>query len=220
MLPRRLSFALAVVLAPQFAGAQLSDSTSGRGVGRWSGEAWLGYSPGSTSAGFLGQHTGLTLGMAGVRFNYRRRESRTVVEYTADVIPLARVTPLVYYSGDAAQRCPGPKFDCRRIAVIARGGGVSPLGVSVVYHADRSLQWRLGANGGFLYFDRPTPSDLATQFNFTAAIEAGMQYVSRGGRGVLLAYRLHHLSNAATGEDNLAMLSHVISIGGTWRFSR
>jgi hypothetical protein len=67
-----------------------------------------------------------------------------------------------------------------------------------------------------LMFDRPAPSDLAAKFNFTAALEGGVQLMRKSGTGVLLVYRLHHLSNAGTASDNLAMLSHVFSVGATW----
>jgi hypothetical protein len=116
--------------------------------------------------------------------------------------------------------CSPPYFDCERSSTVARGVGFSPLGLTVITRTDRILQWRFGATGGALIFDRRIPSDLAASFNFTATIEAGVQRVHSGGNGWTLVYRLHHLSNAGTASDNLAMLSHVISIGGRWRLSR
>jgi hypothetical protein len=186
-----------------------------------SSEVWAGYSANSTSAGFLGRHGGISLGLIGMRWNHRVRKSATSsLDYTFDLIPIARVTPIIVYPNNVTSRCQPPKYDCVRAAVSAHGAGFSPLGWTFVYHADRALQWRLGANGGVLIFNRPAPSDLAARFNFTAAIEAGMQLMSRNGSGVLVVYRLHHLSNGGQAADNLAILSHVVSIGARWRLRR
>lgn len=201
--------------------ARGGDSLQAHSLGARSIELWAGYSARSTSAGVLGRHAGISLGMAGLRYNHRIRAADTgFVYYTFELIPMATVTPLIVYQGDAVIKCQAPKYDCRRITAIARGFGISPFGFTAIYHADRRVQWRLGANAGALVFDRETPSDLAAKFNYTAAVEGGMQVVTTGGMGLTVVYRLHHLSNAGQAEDNLAMLSHVISVGGRWRFSR
>jgi hypothetical protein len=156
-----------------------------------------------------------------MRYNRRIRAADTgFVYYTFDLIPVARVTPLVVYAGDPADHCSGPYYNCQRISAVARGVGISPLGLTVIKRIDHMVQWRFGINGGALIFDRPAPSDLAAKFNFTAALEAGIQVVNPTGNGWMLVYRLHHLSNASLAEDNLALLSHVFSIGGRWRLSR
>lgn len=189
-------------------------------AGASSSEVWVGYSPGSTSAGVLGRHTGITLGLVGLRWNNRiaQSDSRSLF-YTVDLIPMARVTPIIDYRA-GVNECPPPDFDCARSSEIARGMGVSPLGVTAVYGPHRRVQWRIGASAGVLMFDRPAPSDIAAKFNFTAALEGGVQLVNGSGTGVAIVYRLHHLSNAGFGRDNLAMLSHVISVGGRWRLAR
>jgi hypothetical protein len=200
-------------------GAAPTDSSALTRLGVSGGELWIGYSPSSTVAGVLGRHGGLSLGLAGLRKNALVRASDArVVYYTMDLVG-GWVTPLVDYSGDAVIKCQPPKYDCRRIDVIATGFGISPLGLTALFMPDRRVQWRLGANGGALWFNRKTPSDHASQFNFTAAVEAGLQVVAPSGRGVLIVYRLHHLSNGGQADDNLAMLSHVISIGTRWRAS-
>lgn len=216
-----IPLASAIVLLASSASAQIVDESAARRLGSSSAEIWGGYSPGSTSAGVLGQHGDITLGLVGMRWNRRIRASDSgFVYYTFDVIPLARVTPLVVYQGAAPDVCDPPKFDCVRSSAAASGIGFSPLGLTVITRAEHAVQGRLGLTGGALIFDRPTPSDLAGRFNFTAVMEAGVQVVNQKGAGVLFVYRLHHLSNASLSEDNLAMLSHVFSIGGRWRLSR
>jgi hypothetical protein len=211
----------AILLSSASGSAQVVDTAASNRLGSSSAEIWVGYSPTSTSAGILGRHGDVTLGLLGMRFNRRIRASDSgFVYYTFDVIPVARVTPLIVYSGNAADVCSPPYYDCQRSSTVARGVGINPLGFTVITRTDRMLQWRFGATGGALIFDRRTPSDLASRFNFTAVIEAGVQRVNLAGKGWTLIYRLHHLSNAGTAEDNLALLSHVISIGGRWRLSR
>jgi hypothetical protein len=209
-----LHLALAGSLLAQQAPA---NDSSGDLTGATSAEVWAGYSAGSTRAGVLGRHTGITLALLGLRWNDRIASSgsRSLL-YTVDLIPAARVTPIIDYH-DGVTACPPPDFDCFRSSEIARGVGVSPFGLTAVYRANRAVQWRIGASAGVIMFDRPAPSDLATKFNFTAAIETGVQVVNERGTGMTLVYRLHHLSNAGTGDDNLAMLSHVISMGMRWR---
>ena len=211
----------AILLSSTSGSAQVVDSVASNSLGSSSAEIWVGYSPTSTSAGVLGRHGDVTLGLVGMRFNRRIRASDSgFVYYTFDVIPVARVTPLIVYTGDAADVCSAPYYDCQRSSTVAQGVGFNPLGFTVITRTARMFQWRFGATGGALMFDRRTPSDLASRFNFTAAIEAGVQRVNARGQGWTLVYRLHHLSNAGTAEDNLALLSHVISVGGRWRLSR
>jgi hypothetical protein len=226
MLRRQLGSLVVGVLLTRAAAAQQAGVDSSASRAWTSTEIWAGYSPTSTSAGVLGRHGGIKLGLVAMRFNWRVRESeKRSLLYTFEVIPVARVSPLIQYrtaSGSTIPsvfQCKPPERDCNRISVPARGVGINPIGWTALYGHGRR-QWRLGATGGLLVFDRPAPSDLAAKFNFTAAIEGGMQLMSKGGNGVLLVYRLHHLSNAGTASDNLAMLSHVFSLGATWQTGR
>lgn len=202
-------------------------SFSGNGL-----ELWAGYSPTSTSLGELGRHAHLSFGIVGLRFNHRIASSDTrVVDWTFDIIPYARVAPLVRFdSPNAIELGPDPAvvevmsppscqvegFPCRR-AGSAAGAGFTPLGFTIVRRQIHGVQLRYGLNGGALIFEHPTPSDLATRFNFTASAEVGIQVMRSSGKGILLAHRMHHLSNAGRGNDNLALLSHVFSCGVRWR---
>lgn len=191
-------------------------------------EVWAGYSPRSTDLGFLGRHNDLSLAIAGLRINRLVRvTSGGAVYYTADAIPFALVDRLVTYLRPYSEPIPPTddsrchripyRFDCIRSEVPAHGAGLNPIGFTFVQNADRRVQWRVGANGGVLWFDRSTPTDISTKFNFTASLEGGLQLTRSHGDGLLLVYRMHHLSNAGRGQDNLAMLSHVFSAGFRWR---
>ena len=164
------------------------------------------------------------LGAARISHRLKTRPGYAL-DYTLDFIPLAMASPpLDFETGHPRRRPPRPgqecestSFRCRFPEGSAYGAGISPLGVTAVYRRDRALQFRLGATGGALWFDRRVPTVISTRFNFTATLEAGAQILNRNGAGVLLVYRFHHLSNAGTGFDNSALASHVISLGARWR---
>lgn len=186
---------------------------------------WAGYASRSPSLGVLGRIRGMSLALAGARFSHRLSTGpRVAVDYTVDVIPMAMVSPAYVFDpavGESlevtrAARC-NFSAGCRFPVGSPRGAGVSPVGLTALFRREHALQFRVGGTGGILLFDRKIPTEYSTRFNFTGAIEAGAQLVDRHGRGVLLVYRFHHISNAGTGFDNSALASHVLSIGGRWR---
>jgi hypothetical protein len=219
-----LSVSALVLFAAPAQAKQTDSSRVNDRVGKSGAEAWVGYSKGSTRLGVLGLHDGLRLGLAAVRYNRRvhTRHDRSIY-YTVDLIPVATLSSPVEYGTVATSQgftmadCSRGPYDCQRDSSVAYGFGANPIGFTAVYHPDRNVQWLLGATGGAMWFDRRVPTNLSTKFNFTATGEAGVQLVNHRGRGVLLVYRLHHLSNAGRGYDNRAMLSHVFSAGLRWR---
>src|SRR3954468_34929 len=96
----RFGIALTLLLGHAAAGqSPVADSSMVDRTSRSGAEIWAGYSPGSTRAGVLGRHEGITLGLFALRFNRRVSVSeRRVIYYTFDVIPAARVTPLIVYT--------------------------------------------------------------------------------------------------------------------------
>jgi hypothetical protein len=225
------SFAvLLLALAPlTIASAQTthSDTVADRSGDRAT-EFWVGYSPRSPKWGVLGNRPGMSFGLAAARVTRRIKTTPGyALDWTIDIVPVALSSPPLGYT-QVFEGAPQPKPVQRTLCTMplvgcpfppgsAYGAGVSPLGVTAVYRRDRVFQPRLGATGGFLMFDRRVPTVVSTRFNFTATIEAGAQLLSKGGDGILLVYRFHHLSNAGTGYDNSALASHVISVGARFR---
>lgn len=228
---------IAAVARPVVARAQASVDTTPDRSGWRAVEIWAGYSAHSLNAGFLGDRTGLHFAEGVVRFSHRlsTRPGRTI-DFTVDVVPLALMSPPLQDQSssndlrilgvgelpcDIASGCassqPCRHVSCSFPAGSAHGMGFSPLGVTMIFHRDHILQWRLGATGGALLFDRRVPTTVSTAANFTASVEAGAQLVSRTGRGLVLLYRFHHISNAGFGYDNSGLASQVIAIGGRWR---
>lgn len=200
-----------------------SDSVPDR-TGRDAIELWAGYASRSPRLGVLGHVRGMSLMLGAARFRHRIAESpRIALDYTVDVIPMALLSPSYIFTleeGETLEVTTGARCTlsraCRFPPGSPRGAGGSPLGLTMVFRRQHALQFSLGGTGGFLLFDQRVPTELSTRFNFTGAIEAGTQLLDRRGRGVLLVYRFHHISNAGTGFDNSALASHVLSIGGRW----
>jgi hypothetical protein len=216
---------LALAALPLVARAQSDrpDSSGGDRSGFRATEYWAGFSNRSPKWGVLGNRPGMSFGIAAVRGTRRLKTTPGyALDYTIDFIPVALSSPplgqdlensaISFYAG--SKEC---LMSCRFPTGSAYGAGVSPLGVTAVYRRERMIQPRLGFAGGILFFDRAVPTIISTRFNFTAAIEAGAQILSRNGDGLLFVYRFHHLSNAGTGYDNSALASHVISIGARFR---
>ena len=227
---KRLAILL-LVAAPLAASAQspAADTANDRS-GLRAQEFWVGYSKSSPKWGVLGNRPGLSFAIAAARMTRRIKTTPGyALDWTVDIVPLALSSPPLgyeyYTKGYIDLKTPGPQvnsclvqvFGCRFPNGSAYGAGVSPLGVTAVYHRDRMFQTRLGATGGILMFDRAVPTVVSTRFNFTATLEAGAQWLNRQGNGALLVYRFHHLSNAGTGYDNSALASHVISVGVRWK---
>lgn len=204
--------------------AQEAPRDSSDRAGLRTSEFWVGYSNSSPKLGVLGNRPGMSFGMVAFRLTHRWKTRETyALDYTFDFIPVAMSSPPLGFSvGDddrpmAKPGCELNVFGCRFQNGSAVGAGFSPLGLTAVYRRDRMLQYRLGATGGILMFDRRVPTVISTRFNFTATLEAGAQLVNRNGDGLLLTYRFHHLSNAGTGYDNSALASNMLSVGLRWR---
>jgi hypothetical protein len=98
------------------------------------------------------------------------------------------------------------------------GGGVSPLGQTVNFFPRRRLQPVFAANAGFVAFDKVTPSNYATMFNFSFEVGVGVQYFTRPGRAWTIDYRYHHISNAYRGQQNPGVDSGLLKL--TYSFGR
>ena len=230
-------FAAALAATPMVAYGQEPRDTELDRSGLRTVEIWAGYSDRSPKLGVLGNRAGMSFALGAARFTQRvRTRPGYALDYTFDLIPLALVSPPLqlireqedtgaYLSQTAAPvqpsaQCAFSDVPCHFPEGSARGFGISPIGFTALYRRDRALQFRLGGTGGALYFDRAVPTVISARFNFTATVEAGAQLVDSQGRGVLLVYRFHHLSNAGTAYDNSAIASNVISLGARWRRDR
>jgi hypothetical protein len=194
-------------------------------------EMWAGFGAHSPRWGFLGDAADRSFAIVAARITHRLRSWSAVgLDYTADVIPFARLSPspgVRALTNPPIPPCDAPPGGQCTYTVSANfyasgsavAKGVNPVGLELVFHPDRPWQFRAGASGGVLWFDRAVPVIYATRFNFTGMIEAGAQYLTRQGRGVTVMYRLHHISNGGIGTLNPGVASHLLSLGVRWRLS-
>ena len=223
---KRAVLILGALIAPLVVRGQSPIDSSADRLGMRATELWAGYSARSSKWGVLGNRPGLSFGVAAGRLAYRIKSTpRYALDYTIDFVPVALSSPPLAYIDEQGnpQAAPPPGeckvsvFGCRFPNGSAYGTGVSPFGVTAVYRRAHAFQPRIGITGGALLFDRKVPTVISTEFNFTATLEAGAQWLTKKGDGVLLVYRFHHLSNAGMGNDNSALASHVISLGARLR---
>lgn len=230
---------LLVAGAPAIAHAQaggaphrgdVPNAAGGRVAGERRGiELWAGLARRSPTMGVLGDTPGMDLALTAVRWSRRLRTGRRLaVDQVVEVVPLALLSPpLVTAAPMGGERvctpgaaCPfqggGRGFPPGR----AVGAGLAPLGIAAVLRPTRRVQPVLSVTGGALWFDRRVPTTAASRFNFTAAAEAGVRLIDVRGRGAVVTYRFHHLSNAGTAPANPAVASHVLSVGVRWRAER
>jgi Lipid A 3-O-deacylase (PagL) len=97
-------------------------------------------------------------------------------------------------------------------------GGLSPLGQRINLTPRHRLQPFLVCNGGFLVSTRDLPSNNSSRFNFTFEFGGGLQLFSDHRHSWAAEYRLHHLSNDYTGNNNPGIDSQVLKL--TYAFGR
>ena len=93
------------------------------------------------------------------------------------------------------------------------GAGASPVGAEFAMRTQHALQPFVDSTGGFLYFADRVFSPLASQFNFTVDLGAGLRIVPHRGPAVLVGYRYLHVSNANISARNPGGDFQVIYIG-------
>lgn len=90
-----------------------------------------------------------------------------------------------------------------------------PLGLRVVVMPTEMVHPFVGAAAGGIYFAKPMPAANGRRFNFSAEAGAGVHVVLQAGWGIDVGFKLHHLSNAGTGEENPGLDSKVFYLGVT-----
>jgi len=185
-------------------------------------EIWTGRATHSSRWGFLGDTPNVNLALIAVRWTLPiKTTSEWVLEYTADVVPMALLSPpLPTRPGTetAAGRCDAMSCEVYPLQSTfphgsSFGAGVSPLGLSWVLEPTARIRPMLATTGGLLWSDRKVPTTGAARVNFVATAEAGIRAALSGNTELTVAYRFHHLSNAGLARENPALASHLISLG-------
>ena len=143
--------------------------------------------------------------MIGLRYGRIIGASKRIAyEYTVDAVPLALI-----FQPEFARA-----FN-RNSDSTVYGAGISPVGFKVNFNRRGRVKPYASGSGGFLYFRRPVPVDIAgaTRFNFTFDFGGGVQVFTHARRAVTLGYQFHHISNGGRSEVNPGLDANVFSIG-------
>jgi len=155
---------------------------------------WVGGSPDS-----FGNIEDRHLLLVALRYGRVFAEWESVsLEYTLDIYPAA-----VVFQPDRVRRGRSTIY----------GGGVAPLGFKVNFATQHRIQPFVVASIGLLYFQEDVPVPDSSRFNFSSQIGLGLQFFLAPKRAVTLGYKIDHISNAAIGQSNPGMNSHVIYTG-------
>lgn len=97
-------------------------------------------------------------------------------------------------------------------------GGLSPLGQRVNLVPHRRIQPFIVGNAGFLVSPRDIPIGDSSRFNFTFEFGAGVEFFRDRRHSWSAEYRIHHLSNGYTGNNNPGIDNQIVKV--TYSFGR
>lgn len=98
------------------------------------------------------------------------------------------------------------------------GEAISPVGFQWNFMPQRKLQPFFIGHGGYMYSTQSIPIVGAGSFNFTFDIGAGFEFFQSRGRSIRAEYRLHHISNHGTAQENPGIDNGVFQV--TYSFGR
>jgi opacity protein-like surface antigen len=98
------------------------------------------------------------------------------------------------------------------------GEGFSPAGFKLNFLPRRRIQPVFTALAGYMFSTKPIPVSAASSANFTFSVGAGLEFYRSGTRSIRAEYRLHHISNANTADENPGIDSQLVQI--TYAFGR
>lgn len=96
----------------------------------------------------------------------------------------------------------------------ARGIGLSPLGWRWNLEPRGRVAPFAEVGGGALWTTAPVPA-ATTGSNFTAHAGVGVRVLGHNGHGVVVGYRLHHISNGNRLRRNPGVNAHMLTLGWT-----
>lgn len=82
------------------------------------------------------------------------------------------------------------------------GEAISPIGFQWNFLPHRKMQPFFIGHGGYMYSTQPIPIPTAGSFNFTFDLGAGIELFRSKTRSIRAEYRIHHISNHNTAQDN------------------
>jgi hypothetical protein len=98
------------------------------------------------------------------------------------------------------------------------GEGLSPIGFKWNFRPRHRIQPVFTALGGYMFTTRPIPVPDAGSWNFTIEVGAGFEFYRSKTRSIRAEYRIHHISNADTANENPGIDNGLFQI--TYAFGR
>lgn len=176
----------------------------------------------SPSVGILGKAEDMSLAIVALRitrplFDSSRPGLFGNTARHVDLIPMVRISPSLISRDPADTPCP-PKSVCVSeptdhgdlfAANSVVGVGINPVGFTTYFRPRSRIAPSIGVTGGAIFFEERVPTTRGAKFNFTTAIELGLRLGRADRTSVVLSYRFHHISNAGTAPENVAVASHL-----------
>jgi hypothetical protein len=94
-------------------------------------------------------------------------------------------------------------------------GGVVGIGGRHYFRRERLWTPYYFLGGGMVWTSLEVP-ELDRIWNFQVVWGAGVKRITRGGPGLMLEFRNHHISNAGTRGDNLGVNAAMVVVGAHW----
>ena len=169
--------------------------------------------------GILGTLRDGWLGLVGLRYHRllvpgRRARLAThdaaTLTYTADLVPLARVT--IPEGTPPAARSPGVR-SVTESGLQTWGMGVYPLGLRIGFRPSSPLRPFVAGHTGLVHLFDAMPDERGRRLNFAVGVGAGVEIVLPRHTTLTLGYRYHHLSNGFRGRINPGLDANLLYVG-------
>lgn len=176
---------------------------------------WGGYSPDSnTFVKAVGRTENARYGIVALRYSRRFNNNDTFnLKYTADLVPAAILS---YPDLEIVGSPTSLPVNRRPVRPTRYAFGLSPLGLQINFRPRKRFQPFLGISGGMLYFNKRTPNDVGTRFNFTSDIGAGLEIRLKDKKAISLGYKYLHISNGSRGIENPGFDNNLFYVGYTF----
>lgn len=108
-----------------------------------------------------------------------------------------------------------PKRDNESRPDLAKGFGISPIGLGIKKSILKKLSYSLYSFGGIILMNKKFPTDEGRKLNYTFSLSADTALEISKFVSISLGYKFHHISNAQTGNENPGIDSNFITISLT-----
>ena len=179
-------------------------------LGVWAGLAQ--HSP----ASLWGKTADRDFALLAVRMGWTLARSEAIaLEYLIDLVPAAVVSspPRPDWRDPCLADRPCPVRSAFAKYGTVYGFGATPLGFQIRLLPRRLVQPYVSLSAGALWFRHPVPLPEGTRFNFTVDAGGGILVGRPGGLGLMLGYKLHHLSNGGAALANPGLDGHLVYAG-------